>query len=111
MHWFCRIAELELQMFRLFSLGALIFAAVLGLSGCAERPVRLQTEHRTAYTTREDSVSIDLLASRLGLRVDSVNSTHITLKNSTNTVITSAARVIGWQLDLSSMLPCCVRRR
>ncbi len=69
------------------SLGALFFTAVLGLCGCAERPVRLETEHRATYTMREDLVSVELLASRLGLRVDSVNSTHITLKNSANTVM------------------------
>ncbi len=70
------------------SLGALFLAAVLGLCGCAEQPVRLETEHRTTtYTMREDLVSIDLLASRLGMRVDSVNSTHVTLKDSTNTVM------------------------
>jgi N-acetylmuramoyl-L-alanine amidase len=69
------------------SLGALFFVAVLGLCGCAERPVRLETEHRTTYTMREDLVSVELLANRLGLRVDSVNSTHITLKNSANTVM------------------------
>jgi N-acetylmuramoyl-L-alanine amidase len=70
-----------------FSLGALFFAVVLSLCGCAERPERLETEHRVTYTMREDLVSVDLLASRLGLSVDSINSTHITLKNSANTVL------------------------
>lgn len=49
--------------------------------------MQFETEHRTAYTMRQDLVSVDLMASRLGLSVDSVNSTHITLKNSANTVL------------------------
>jgi N-acetylmuramoyl-L-alanine amidase len=65
----------------------LILAAFVGLCGCAQEPVRLETEHRATYTMREDVVSVELLASRLGLRVDSVNPTHITLKNSANTVM------------------------
>ena len=69
------------------SLGALFFTVVLGLCGCAERPVRLETQSYTTYTQKEDLVSVDLLANSLGLRVDSVNSTHVTLKNNSNTVM------------------------
>ena len=69
------------------SLGALFFTVVLGLCGCAERPVRLETQTYTTYTQKEDLVSVDLLANSLGLRVDSVNSTHVTLKNNSNTVM------------------------
>ncbi len=77
----------KLQMIKRYSLGALFFTVVLSLCGCAERPVRLASEHRATYTTREDLLSVDLLASRLGLHVDSVNTTHITLKNNANTVM------------------------
>jgi N-acetylmuramoyl-L-alanine amidase len=67
--------------------GALFLSAVLVFSGCTERTAQFETEHRSTYTMRQDLVSVDLLASRLGLDVDSVNSTHVTLKNSANTVM------------------------
>jgi N-acetylmuramoyl-L-alanine amidase len=74
-------------MLKRISLGVLFLSAALVLSGCAERTAQFETEHQTTYTMRQDLVSVDLLASRLGLSVDSVNSTHITLKNSANTVM------------------------
>jgi N-acetylmuramoyl-L-alanine amidase len=74
-------------MVKRISLGVLFLLAILVLSGCAERTAQFETEHQTTYTMRQDLVSVDLLASMLGLSVDSVNSTHITLKNSANTVM------------------------
>jgi N-acetylmuramoyl-L-alanine amidase len=73
-------------MFARISHGALFLAVVLGLCGCAERPERLETAPYTT-TLKEDMVSVDLLASSLGMRVASVNSTHVTLKDSVNTVM------------------------
>jgi N-acetylmuramoyl-L-alanine amidase len=67
--------------------GVLFLSALLVFGGCAERTTQFETEHRATYIMRQDLVSVDLLASRLGLDVDSVNSTHVTLKNSANTVM------------------------
>ncbi|MFA5423985.1 MAG: N-acetylmuramoyl-L-alanine amidase, partial [Phycisphaerae bacterium] len=75
-------------MYKRISLGVLFLAVLLGLTGCAEQPTRMATaQGGSTYTLREDLVSIDTLASKLGMRVDSVNSTHILLKNSNNTVM------------------------
>ena len=74
-------------MLRKVSHGVLFLSAVLVFGGCTERTVQFETEHRSTYTMRQDLLSVDLLASRLGLDVDSINSTHITLKNGANTVM------------------------
>jgi N-acetylmuramoyl-L-alanine amidase len=77
----------KLKMIKRILPGALFLSAVLVFSGCTERTVHFETEHRSTYTMMQDLVSVDLLASRLGLEVDSINSTHITLKNTANTVM------------------------
>ncbi|MFA5424719.1 MAG: N-acetylmuramoyl-L-alanine amidase [Phycisphaerae bacterium] len=78
-------------MYIRISLGALFLTVLTALSGCSQQPTRRATDYGggSAYTstTREDMVSIDTMAARLGMRVDSVNSTHILLKNSNNTVM------------------------
>jgi len=73
-------------MFMRISLGVLLFAVILGLCGCTNTVV-LPPEETYTFTTRENLVSIDLLAGNLGLQVTEKNHTHIILKNNANTVL------------------------
>lgn len=80
------IAEVEAKMFTRISLGVLLFAVILGLCGCTDTRVLPPGETYT-FTARENLVSVDLLASSLGLQIAEKNHTHITLKNNANTVL------------------------
>lgn len=64
----------------------IISLLMLGIFGCQQEPVSKTSTSRTV-TFREDMISVQLLASQLGLRVDEINGTHVKLKNASNTVL------------------------
>lgn len=75
-------------MLKKFALGALLTLIVLVVCGCNEEPIyRSSPGYSKTFITEKDLVSVDLLANSLGLRIDEKNHTHITLKNSANTVM------------------------
>ena len=60
---------------------------LLGICGCGEVDVTQASQRDYSFIEKENAVSISLLAAHLGLRVVETNGTHVTLKDSANTVL------------------------
>jgi N-acetylmuramoyl-L-alanine amidase len=75
-------------MIKRYALGAIILTVILSLSGCGDEEVLPRPSYSSVtYTQKQDLISVDLLASSLGMQVAEQNNTHITLKDGANTVM------------------------
>lgn len=70
-----------------FNLAILIALISLSLCGCQQENAISTSETFKTYSYQQDMVSIPLLASQLGMRVDHINSNYVRLKNAANTVL------------------------